>query len=537
MFISKIANVNKQLQIINIKRFLSQSQLREAMIKETTSTEWLKAKPYHTIPGPSKLKLLKEFLPGGNLFNKPINDITTQLRKVYGDIFIFPGTFGKNDVLYTFNPKDFRTVFHTEGHYPIRRGFDIIHYHRKIHRPEVFKHAVGLVAEQGKDWAHFRSAVNPVMMNPKTTKLYASKMSKVSDEFVRRIRNIRDLSTNEVPTNFEIEINNWAMESVCLVALDKELGMINNSEANPKARELINRMQKFFELLFELDIKPSLWKYVHTPKFRQAMKIMDEMIDLTTYYIEEAIIELQEQQKTISNKGNVKSEHEKSILERLINIDRTVAIVMALDMLQAGVDTTTSALAGCLLCLSKNAEKQGKLRLEMKQILPERHSTITGEKLKHLPYLRACIKEALRLYPVATSNFRSTGQNVILSGYQVPQDTDIVMPGQLITQDEKYYDRPKDYLPERWLRSERGKTDGSGCPLNVNEPFVFLPFGFGPRVCIGKRIVDLELEVILAKLVRNFYISFDYDVENVFKTHVINVPNKPLQFKFVDTEN
>ncbi|XP_053945324.1 cytochrome P450 CYP12A2-like [Anastrepha ludens] len=513
--------------VVSIRSLNTQAKPRDVQTatKDPLTDEWASAKPFQAIPGPSKYKLFVEFLPGGRFHNKSLVELNTLWRKNYGDIFLIPGIFGKRDVLFTFQPNDYQTVFRTEGPQPIRMGLDIVQYHRQVHRPEIFKHAAGLVAEQGEGWAHFRTAVNPVMMNPKTTNVYAPKMNRVADEFLELIKRKRDSHTHEMSSDFESYINYWAMDAVCLVALDTELGMINNSADHPKAKAVIDGMRKFFELLFELDLKPSLWKYVATPNFRRVIRTLDELTEISIHYIDEAIKRDAAQL--------AQSDVEQSVLQRLISIDRTVAIVMAMDMMMAGVDTTTSAMTSCLLSLAKNTEKQSLLREEVLGILPDKHSAVTSAKLKNLPYLRACIKEAFRLYPVAAGNFRTTAQDVILSGYQVSKGVDVAMPAYLLQRDEQNYGRPNEYLPERWLRGV-SPVDASGCALNRNVPFVFLPFGFGPRICIGKRIVALELEVTLAKVIRNFEIGYDYPAEGMFKTNIIHVPAKPLHFKFTD---
>ncbi|XP_037810881.1 probable cytochrome P450 12a5, mitochondrial [Lucilia sericata] len=496
----------------------------------TPNTEGLSAKPFESIPGPSKLQLLRAFMPGGRFYQKSFIEFNRQLRSQYGDIFLVPGLFGKRDVLFTYNPKDYQQVFRTEGLYPIRRGLDIIQYHRKELRKDVFKHAVGLVAEQGENWSKFRSAVNPVMMNPKTITMYIPKTDQMAKKFIECIKRIRDPNTQEVPENFEEYIKYWTMDSVGLIALDTDLNMLDNSEAQPDAKIVIDNMEEFFQLLLELDMQPSMWKFIATPKFKKIIRILDLVNELSLTYVNKALERLQRE-------GKNKPEQEKSILERLASKDPLIAATMAMDIFLAGVDTTTSALTACLLTLATNAKKQANLRRELLTILPDKNSALNQENMKNLPYLRACIKESLRLYPVATGNFRTTGQDTVLSGFRVPANTDVSMTAQLLLKDPKYFEYPDKFLPERWLRSQALAEAENVCPANKGDPFVYLPFGFGPRICIGKRIVDLELETVLARLLRNFEIKFDYSTADMFKTNIINIPAKPLKFKFCDLYN
>lgn len=194
-----------------------------------------------------------------------------------------------------------------------------------------------------------------------------------------------------------------------------------------------------------------------------------------------------------------------------------------------------------MLCLAKNPEKQEKLREEIMQILPTKDAPLTEKSMKNLPYLRASIKEALRVYPLIIGNARVPVNDVVLSGYQVPKGVVVSMISTSMLQNDNFYPRAKEFLPERWLRQDNNtqstSQEQSGtCPnsLKASSPFIYLPFGFGPRMCVGRRIVEMELEVGLTRILRNFKVEFNHPTENAFKSLFLNVPNIPLKFKFTD---
>ncbi|XP_033255029.1 probable cytochrome P450 12a5, mitochondrial, partial [Drosophila miranda] len=141
-------------------------------------------------------------------------------------------------------------------------------------------------------------------------------------------------------------------------------------------------------------------------------------------------------------------------------------------------------------------------------------------------YLRACIKESQRIYPLVIGNGRFLNRDSVLSGYQVPAGTCVSMVPLSLLSSEEHFPKAAEFLPERWIRNA---TDSNGqCPANdlkLKNPFVFLPFGFGPRMCVGKRIVDMELELRIARLIRNFSIEFNHPTENAFRSSLINLPN------------
>lgn len=74
----------------------------------------------------------------------------------------------------------------------------------------------------------------------------------------------------------------------------------------------------------------------------------------------------------------------------------------------------------CLWHLSQNPDKQNRLREEVRKYLPSKSSKFTAESLNTMPYMRAVLKEALRLSPVLAGNARKTGRDIVLNGYRVP---------------------------------------------------------------------------------------------------------------------
>lgn len=75
--------------------------------------------------------------------------------------------------------------------------------------------------------------------------------------------------------------------------------------------------------------------------------------------------------------------------------------------------------------LAKNPDKQDKLRQEVLQCLPNKTSKLTADSLNNLPYMRAVLKEALRVSPVLAGNARKTSRDIVLNGYQVPESVSV----------------------------------------------------------------------------------------------------------------
>ncbi|XP_052870891.1 cytochrome P450 CYP12A2-like [Anopheles cruzii] len=449
-----------------------------------------------------------------------IVDLHSRMRDDFGPILRMPGILGRNDIVLSFNPDDYEKVFRTEGAWPIRRGLDSMAYYRQKVRPEVFGAMGGLVTEQGESWQKMRTIVNPVMMQPKTIKLYIDQVDEVAREFLEILAKLRD-AKQELPADFDQWLNRWALETMGVMALDTRLGVLQ-TEQTEEAKKILALVRNVFDLSYLVDVLPSIWKYYKTPTFKKLMDTFDEFTDIIMIKVEQAVKRFEK---------HPTSEANQSVLEKLLKIDKQVGIIMALDMLMVGIDTTSSGSMGLMYCLAKNPDKQAKLREELRTVLPTKDSPLTAENMRNLPYMRACIKEGLRLYPPVAGTFRATGRNIVLQGYRIPKDTDVAMGALVLQHDERFFIRAKDYLPERWL-SEREASIPNAKDTN---PFIFLPFGFGSRSCIGKRLAMMELEIITARLIRKYEVRWNYEDFKIRAT-LVNIPANPLRFELKEVD-
>uniref|UniRef100_A0A1B0CKT8 Cytochrome n=1 Tax=Lutzomyia longipalpis TaxID=7200 RepID=A0A1B0CKT8_LUTLO len=500
-------------------RLFSSVQISKANIlqfdDEGIEKSWRGAKDYESIPGPTAFNLMRSFLPGGQFHSMQFTEIHQVLTRKYGPIYKLCGSFGRNDIAVVTDPKDFEVVFRTEGSFPVRRGLDTLAYYRRYIRKDTFPTSIGLVNEQGQRWWNLRHKVNDVMMKPQITKGYTTAVDEVSKDFVKKLHNMRDENL-ETPPDLFYQLNIWALESIANVMLNTRLGLLNE-KPNENLGLLMENVKDFFQLMFELDIQPSVWKYYKTAKFNRFVQIMDELHGMIGNYVEKGIKNLQE-----TNTNQQGNSREKGVLEKLYEIDKDVAILMALDALLAGVDTSSSGSFSILYNLAKNPEKQNILREELLKILPEKDSPLTAENMREMPYLRACIKEAFRMMPVVSGNFRGTGRDIVLRGYQIPRDTDVYMPNKAVHMNDHYFPEAESFIPERWLRSQEKHE-------NYN-PFTYLPFGYGIRACIGRRFAELEMEALVSRLVRNYHLEWHYPPPGI-QSMTINIPMGDLKLR------
>ena len=156
----------------------------------------------------------------------------------------------------------------------------------------------------------------------------------------------------------------------------------------------------------------------------------------------------------------------------------------------AGHETTALTLAWALYLLAFDEGVQDRAREEARSVLGAR--TAEAEDVAQLPFIRAVLDETLRLYPPAAFLSRQAAEADELLGAQVfPGDT-VSVPVYAVHRHARLWERPDAFVPERFE---------NGPPV---DRYAYLPFGDGPRICIGARFALQEATVILATLLARF---------------------------------
>ncbi|KMQ98129.1 cytochrome p450 12a2 [Lasius niger] len=257
------------------------------------------------------------------------------LHNRYGDIVKLDSVMNHRACIFLFSSELCEKMYRVEGVWPMRIGMESLHYYR-INREQIYDKQYGLATSQGKVWHDFRSKVNPHMMQPRAIKAHVTQIGDISNEFVEKMRALRDPTTLELPNNFRNELYKWALESICSIALDCRLGCLkSNLAADSESQIMINCVHDIFDLAYRLDLLPSLWKIYNTRNLKKFFRVLDTLNGIASKHIEQAKAKLHE---TTSDDTNL---HDRSILEKLLRLDKQTARVMALDMLTAGVDTVS----------------------------------------------------------------------------------------------------------------------------------------------------------------------------------------------------
>jgi cytochrome P450 len=165
----------------------------------------------------------------------------------------------------------------------------------------------------------------------------------------------------------------------------------------------------------------------------------------------------------------------------------------------AGFETTANALTWTLYLLSKHPDAARRLEEEAVRVLAG--GAATFEDLPRLEFTERVLQESMRLYPPAWCFERAAVEADEVGGYAIPAGTTIAVCPYVLHRNPSYWDDAETFDPDRFL-PERS---------TARSRFAYLPFGDGPRVCIGKGFAMMEAKIVLAMIAGAFRLKLASD--------------------------
>ncbi|KAJ7405435.1 Cytochrome P450 3A12 [Willisornis vidua] len=199
-------------------------------------------------------------------------------------------------------------------------------------------------------------------------------------------------------------------------------------------------------------------------------------------------------------------------------------LAQALIFVFAGYETTSSTLSYIAYNLAIHPDVQQRLQDEVDANLPNK-ATPTYSAITQMEYLDMVVNECIRLYPAGGRLERVCKKTVEINGVTIPKDMVVIIPAFVLHRDPAYWPEPDEFRPERFSKENKEGID----------PYTFLPFGAGPRNCIGMRFALLVVKVAVVVLLQNF--SFrtckDTPIPLVLDSKGFMQPKKPIVLKMV----
>jgi cytochrome P450 len=384
---------------------------------------------------------------------------------------------------------------------------DLIEYVLRVHQENYIKDKVtqmlrplvgnGLLTSEGPFWRRQRKLAQPGFQQSQV-QAYAATMVDLAGRMLQSWESGRD-----VEVHGEMSRLTLAIVVRCLFSADV------GDAAEVVGRSLDTIMGRFLD--------PSMW-----------FPIRDHLPLPSTLRYKDAIRRIDEVVYGIIRKRRESKDDPGDLLSRLLAAQDDEGQGMTDKQLRdevvtlflAGHETTALALTYALHLLARHPEADARLGAELAEVLDGDRPPNVGD-VPRLTYTEWVVREAMRLYPPAWGIGREALHHDEVGGYFIPRGTQISVSMWVTHRDPRWYERPEEFRPERW----------AGDFIRQLPRGAYMPFGGGPRVCVGNHFAMMELVLVLATLARRYRFELADDPELEVVPSITLRPKGPVMLR------
>ncbi|XP_044757086.1 probable cytochrome P450 6a13 [Coccinella septempunctata] len=354
---------------------------------------------------------------------------------------------------------------------------------------------------KGGKWKRMRSKLTPAFSSGKMKMMFETlldcthSLKKVMDQLEGEEVDIKDI------------LGRFTTDIIGTCAFGIECNSLENpeNEFRQKGKAVFEKPKDFWMTIYEQF-------FIYFPNLMKFLNLTYIEKDLTNFFVGIArnTVEYREKNSVrrkdlmdlliqLKNKGKLTDDEQFSIEDNAndnnrISMDDLAG--QAFLFFEAGFETSSTAMTFCLYELAENKDIQDKLRDEINLVLKRYDGKITYDAIMDMPYLEMVLQESLRKYPpipafrrTCTKAYKIPGTDIVLQ-----KGSKVVIPVYGIHYDPQYYPDPDRFNPERFSDENRKNR----------HPCAFLPFGEGPRMCIGLRFGLMEAKVGIITLLKDY---------------------------------
>ncbi|XP_015226712.1 cytochrome P450 27C1 [Cyprinodon tularosa] len=504
---------SEALQIPTGEEAVSGRLIAPAELREKSQIKTLKE-----MPGPSTISNLVEFFWRDG-FSR-IHEIQMEHSKKYGKIF--KSYFGPQLVVSIADRELVAEVLRAEGVAPQRANMESWQEYRDLRG-----RSTGLISAEGEEWLKMRSVLRQLIMRPRDVAVFSDDVNKVVDDLIKRVYTLRSQQPDGLTVlNVNDLFFKYSMEGVAAILYECRLGCLENDI--PKATQdyisALHLMFSSFKTTMYAGAIPKWLRPIIPKPWEEFCLSWDGLFRFSMIHVDQRFKEIKAQvERGETVKGGL-------LTHMLTTMEMSVEEIYAnvTEMLLAGVDTTSFTLSWASYLLARHPHIQEQIYTEVTQTLGS-GTVPTAEDVPRLPLIRGLVKETLRLFPVLPGNGRITQDDLVVGGYFIPKGTQLALCHYSTSLDAENFPSPLEFQPERWVRKDSSdRVDNFGS----------IPFGYGIRSCIGRRIAELEMHLALTRLIQRFSIGVSpLTAEVKAKTHGLLCPAAPINLQFIERKN
>lgn len=408
------------------------------------------------------------FIPGAEFLTNPF-EFTTGPGLELGDFYRIPFIL--------------RKVFVVTDLEAIRYVLQVNHknYHKSVaYRNLKMALGNGLVTSEGEHWRRNRRLAQPTFYKKQLEGLF-EKMVKVAGQYVLDLR-----ERMERAGGLEVEMAEEMMGLTADIVLKTLFSTENQTDVSEIYRIMVGAQDYIIQRTVQPWLTPFAFLNGKHRRFKKDMKWFDNNL-----------FQIINQRRNDPEPPNdlltmlLQSRYEDTgepMSDRQLRDEATT-------LFAAGHETSSNALAWTFYLLAQNPEVMEKLRAEIEEVLGDRHPRF--EDLRKLEYATMVLQESMRLYPPAFAVGREPQSDDEILGIKIPKGSVIFISICAVHRHPRYWERPNDFYPEHFL------------PENISKrpKLSYLPFGAGPRMCIGNHFAMMEMQLLLVLLARHVHLD------------------------------
>ena len=420
------------------------------------------------------------------------HEFCTKRRKELGDMYIFQPFFFSPKIVMISTPELLAELCAKEGKYPSRGTLAFPVTVQKAR--DIIGLKDGVTFSEGTEWKRNRDPLSKRLLRPKFLASYLPKLSVIAKNAVTDIIELKQAHEQDFAPIIN-RIRLWTVNSSDYFAFHR----MDEAKMTKELAEFFQAMMTLVRSFGEFKGRSPI--EIITNKKRD--KLVDAFHTIIRYN------QKQIQSATVSTRET--DDDHITMLEYLQNetdFDEMEIIDTLISLLGAGVDTTTHTIQWFWYNLSKHPNVQDKLHNELHSVIRD-SPVITAEHFNKLHYMKLCMKESMRITPSVSAHFRILTKDATIGGFNLPKNTPILTNLHSIHLDERFWDNPLEFKPERWVNRKD------------IDPFSFTPFGIGPRMCVGRRIAEAEMQLITAHLCMSYRILLEKEPDAKFETFIL----------------
>ncbi|XP_026760055.2 cytochrome P450 6B2-like [Galleria mellonella] len=361
----------------------------------------------------------------------------------------------------------------------------------------------------GKNLFHADSETWRILRNRFTPIFTSGKLKNMTYLLTERgnrfIKYVETITRNQKEHRIHTLVQRYTMSTIAACAFGIDIDDITDNNPLIKTLHKIDRDVFTLNFALELDMMyPGLFKKLNLSIFPKYVN--DFFHDLTRTVTNERqgkpsgrrdfmdlILEIREQKELPSLKRNESDD------QTHLEISESIIAAQSAVFFAAGYETSATTMSYLLYLLAKNPHIQEKLHEEIDKTLENHDGELTYDIVNNMPYLGKVFDETLRLFPLAEPLQRNAK-----SDYKIPGTDIVVKKNQMVLisprgihHDPKYYPNPEVFDPERFNPEIAA----------ARHPCAYMPFGVGPRNCIGMRFAKLQSRICIIKLLSQFRVE------------------------------